>query len=107
MGQTHTNLLHANAVRALRARLLDETEARLGGMLACALMTLTFTTSHRPPLTPLDRALWAWLSHAWDGWKTRLCLVQPGTVTCGQWSRRAGPDATVAALPATFKPRDL
>src|SRR5660398_3779 len=29
--------------------------------------------SQRPRLTPLDRALWAWLSHAWDEWKT--CLL--------------------------------
>jgi putative transposase len=41
--------------------------------------------SSRPPLTPLDRALWAWLSQSWDGWKTRLCLVQPSTVI--QWHR--------------------
>jgi len=41
--------------------------------------------SKRPRLTPLDRALWAWLAHAWDGWKTWLCLVQPGPVI--QWHR--------------------
>ena len=39
----------------------------------------------RPRLTPLDRVLWAWLSQAWAGWKTRLLLVQPGTVL--QWHR--------------------
>jgi len=41
--------------------------------------------SSRPRLTPPDRALWAWLSQTWDGWKTRLCLVQPSTVI--QWHR--------------------
>jgi hypothetical protein len=41
--------------------------------------------SSRPSLTPLDRALWAWLSQSWNGWKTRLCLVQPSTVI--QWHR--------------------
>ena len=38
--------------------------------------------SHRPQLRPMDRALWAWLSRAWIGWKTRLCLVQPSTRAC-------------------------
>ena len=37
-------------------------------------------SSNRPHLTPLDRALWAWLSHVWQGWKNRLCLVRPTTV---------------------------
>ena len=41
--------------------------------------------SKRPRLTPLDRVLWAWLSQAWGGWKSRLCLVQPSTVL--QWHR--------------------
>jgi hypothetical protein len=41
--------------------------------------------SNRPRLTPLDRALCAWLSQTWRGWKTRLCLVQPSTVI--QWHR--------------------
>ena len=41
--------------------------------------------SNRPRLTPMDRALWAWLSHTWDGWKTRLCLVKPSTVI--HWHR--------------------
>ena len=38
-----------------------------------------------PPLTPLDRVLWAWLSQAWGGWKSRRRLVQPSTVL--QWHR--------------------
>ena len=42
-------------------------------------------SSKRPRLTPLDRVLWAWLSQAWGGWKSRLCLVQPSTVL--QWHR--------------------
>jgi len=41
--------------------------------------------SKSPRLTPLDRVLWAWLSQAWGGWKSRLCLVQPSTVL--QWHR--------------------
>ena len=42
-------------------------------------------SSNRPRLTPIDRALWAWLSQVWDGWKIRLCLVQPSTVI--RWHR--------------------
>jgi hypothetical protein len=42
-------------------------------------------SSNRPRLTPIDRALWAWLSQAWDGWKTCLCLVQPSTII--RWHR--------------------
>ena len=42
-------------------------------------------SSKRPRLTPLDRVVWAWLSQAWGGWKSRLCLVQPSTVL--QWHR--------------------
>ncbi len=32
-------------------------------------------SSNRPRLIPIDRALRAWLSQVWDGWKTRLCLA--------------------------------
>ena len=39
----------------------------------------------RPRLTPLDRALWAWLTHSWTDWRSRLCFVQPSTVIC--WHR--------------------
>jgi putative transposase len=42
-------------------------------------------SSNRPRLTPIDRALWAWLSLVWDGWKIRLLLVQPSTVI--RWHR--------------------
>ena len=42
-------------------------------------------SSKRPRLTPLDRALWAWLSQSWADWKIRLYLVQPSTVI--QWHR--------------------
>ncbi len=42
-------------------------------------------TNKRPRLTPLDRALWAWLSQSWADWKIRLCFVQPSTVI--QWHR--------------------
>ena len=41
--------------------------------------------SNRPRLTPLDRALWVWLSHCWKGWKTSLRIFQPDTVI--QWHR--------------------
>ena len=36
--------------------------------------------------TPLDRALWAWLSHAWSRGRNVLRLVQPDTVI--HWHRR-------------------
>lgn len=39
----------------------------------------------RPRLTPLDRALWAWLSQTWDEWESRLRLFQPSTVI--RWHR--------------------
>ena len=42
-------------------------------------------TNERPRLTPLDRALWAWLSQSCADWKTRLCLVQLSTIL--QWHR--------------------
>jgi putative transposase len=42
-------------------------------------------SSNRPRLTPIDRALWAWLSRAWDGWEICLSLVQPSTVI--RWHR--------------------
>ena len=41
--------------------------------------------SKRPRLTPLDRALWIWLSHTWNGWKVSLRILQPDTVI--QWHR--------------------
>jgi hypothetical protein len=41
--------------------------------------------SKRPCLTPLDRALWIWLSHTWNGWKVSLRILQPDTVI--QWHR--------------------
>src|ERR1039457_6241674 len=41
--------------------------------------------SKRPRLTPLDRALWIWLSHTWNGWKGSLRILQPDTVI--QWHR--------------------
>ena len=33
----------------------------------------------RKRLTPLDRALWAWLAHSWTDWKSRLRIAQPST----------------------------
>jgi hypothetical protein len=44
--------------------------------------------SGRIRLTPLDRALWAWLSQTWPGWKTRLCLDRVGSRQIGR-SRRS------------------
>lgn len=37
-------------------------------------------------LTAADRALWAWLSQAWSGWRPALVLVKPDTVLA--WHRR-------------------
>jgi len=37
-------------------------------------------------LTSADRVLWAWLSHAWRGWRTAVQIVTPETVTT--WHRR-------------------
>ena len=42
--------------------------------------------ARRPRLNPLDRALWAWLSHTGSGWRIRLLVVQPDTVI--QWHRK-------------------
>ena len=36
--------------------------------------------SKRHRLTPLDRALWIWLSQTWNGWKVSLRILQPDTV---------------------------
>jgi putative transposase len=41
--------------------------------------------SNRVRLTPIDRALGAWLSQVWDGWKIQISLVQPSTVI--RWHR--------------------
>ena len=37
-------------------------------------------------LTSADRALWAWLSQAWDGWRSAVIIVKPATVIT--WHRR-------------------
>ena len=44
--------------------------------------------SRRPRLrfTSADRVLWAWLSQAWRGWRSVLCIVKPETVIA--WHRR-------------------
>ena len=42
---------------------------------------------NRPKLTPLDRLLWAWLSHVWRDWRSALAIVQPETVIA--WHRRS------------------
>jgi hypothetical protein len=41
--------------------------------------------SKRPRLTPVDRALWIWLSHVWNRWKASLRILQPDTVI--HWHR--------------------
>ena len=40
-------------------------------------------------LTGANRALWAWLSQAWSGWRPALVLVKPDTVLT--WHRRRVP----------------
>jgi transposase InsO family protein len=44
--------------------------------------------SRRPRLrlTSVDRMLWAWLAHAWDGWRSAVCIVKAETVVA--WHRR-------------------
>jgi transposase InsO family protein len=44
--------------------------------------------SRRPRfrLTSVDRMLWAWLAHAWSGWRSAVCIVKPETVIA--WHRR-------------------
>ena len=37
----------------------------------------------RPKLTPVDRLVWAWLSHLWSDWRSALAIVQPETVLAG------------------------
>src|SRR5215217_169110 len=37
-------------------------------------------------LTSADRALWAWLSQAWSGWRSAVHIVKPDTVIA--WHRR-------------------
>jgi putative transposase len=43
----------------------------------------------RPRLRLLDRALWAWLSRAWNRWRTVFRLAQPDTVI--HWHRQGFP----------------
>ena len=40
----------------------------------------------RPKLTPVDRLLWAWLSHIWSDWRSALAIVQPETARA--WHRK-------------------
>lgn len=44
--------------------------------------------SRRPRLrlTPVDRMLWAWLSHSWRGWRSAIHIVKPETVIA--WHRQ-------------------
>ena len=50
------------------------------------LRVLERSQSGRLRLTRLDRLLWAWLSRAWDQWRTALVIVKPETVVA--WHRR-------------------
>lgn len=43
-------------------------------------------TATRPRWTPLDRALWVWLSQSWSRWRTALWLAQPDTII--HWHRQ-------------------
>ena len=43
-------------------------------------------SAKRPKLTPLDRLLWAWLSHIWSDWRSALAIVQPETILA--WHRK-------------------
>src|SRR6516162_1897245 len=44
----------------------------------------------RPKLTPVDRLVWAWLSHIWSDWRSALAIVstrdRPGLAPQGLWS---------------------
>jgi hypothetical protein len=40
----------------------------------------------RPPIRPVDRILWAWLSRIWTRWRDVLIFVKPATVVA--WQRR-------------------
>ena len=44
------------------------------------------SSRRRVRLTPADRVLWAWLSQAWNGWRSALHIVRPETVI--GWHRR-------------------
>jgi hypothetical protein len=40
----------------------------------------------RPKLTAADCCLWAWLSSVWNGWESRVSIVQAATVI--GWQRK-------------------
>jgi len=50
------------------------------------LQVLNRSRPRRVRLAPMDRLLWAWLSHVWRDWRAALILVQPNTVVA--WHRR-------------------
>jgi transposase InsO family protein len=50
------------------------------------LQVLNRSRPRRVRLAPIDRLLWAWLSHVWSDWRGALILVQPDTVVA--WHRR-------------------
>ena len=43
-------------------------------------------SAKRPKLTPVDRLLWAWLSHIWSDSRSALAIVQPETARA--WHRK-------------------
>jgi len=50
------------------------------------LLVLQRSRPTRVRLARADRWLWAWLSHAWRGWRTALVIVKPETVVT--WHRQ-------------------
>jgi putative transposase len=50
------------------------------------LLVLQRSGPRRPRLVRADRLLWAWLSHAWAGWRAALVIVKPETVVA--WHRQ-------------------
>src|SRR5437660_945926 len=50
------------------------------------LQVLQRSRPRRLRLAMSDRCLWAWLSHAWAGWRAALVIVKPETVIA--WHRQ-------------------
>ena len=74
-------------------------------------MLVLTRTAKRPRWTPLDRALWVWLSLTWSRWRIALRLVQPDTVIhwhrqgfrlFWKWKSRASTVGRMSIDPATI-----
>jgi hypothetical protein len=63
------------------------------------------STRPRLRLTSADRALWAWLSQAWTGWRSAVVFVKPET-TAADFVVDERPVARHAAGPASTGPRE-